>query len=533
MFGNLQNVRIKAAEKALRDGRLDEAFRLASMPDLRILPRAAAVLVALVPTLIARAREHFREERLTDAQLELDRAAACCNGGLHAAEIAELRGHVSAVASELQRKDQMRRQTLDEAKRRMNAGSLVGGERVLAEAGSDAEAVHLRGQIARRGDDAARAAREAVDMMAAGQWGLAAERIVRARSFDPHEANVVRAEAALCRTVIDRARTALHEGKVSRASDELRCAQGLGESMPEMRELARLVQAAAESAKCVASGKYDEARRLAAILSNELKNPNWLVEALRQLHEIDALQTTLRGGPLGFAADGVGGARRNAGPHRSMVRVTDETVVAPYRTQASGGMPDRLLLIVDGGGSYLVLRGGMAGIGRAACDDPAEVALLSDIGERHATISRMEEDYFLLAARDVEVAGQMTRHRLLRDGDRLVLGRKAKFTFHLPSRCSASAVLALSDTTKMPQDVRRVVLLNRHATIGNGPTSHILCREATGQLVLFERDGQMWVRSRNDGHNDTGAQLLRLGEPMEMAGVRLVLNPWQLRTTSA
>lgn len=529
MFGDLLTIRIKAAEKALRDGRWDEAFRLAGASDLRVLPRAAAVLAALASTFLTRARDHFRDERMTEAQADLDRANSCCGAGPLAGEIAELHGHMQAVASELDRKERAKRGTLDEARRRVEAGSLVGGNRVLADAGSDAEAAQLREQIARRGADAAHAARDAVEMMAAGQWGLAAERIRRAKSLDPHEASVVRVEAALCRAVLDRAGQALRQGKISRAVDELGCADGLGDSLPEKRELARLVQLAKDAARAVGAGHYANARKAASLLAHDLGATAWLTDLLRQLQGVEEIQMALRGGPMGFAADATPSGRNGGGNRGAVIRVSAETIAAPQRTHGQHSVTDRLLLIVDGGGSYLVLRGGMAGIGRAACDHPTDVALLSDIGERHATISRMEEDYFLLAARDVEVGGQMTRHRLLRDGDRLVLGRKAKMTFHLPSRCSATAVLALSDTTKMQQDVRRVVLLNGHATIGNGPTSHIQCRHATGQLVLFERAGQLWLRNRNDGHADTQAQLLRLGAPVELGGVRVVLSPWQAK----
>jgi len=412
----------------------------------------------------------------------------------------------------------------------MEAGSLDGGKRLLADVGSDIEAAQLREQMRRRSDDAARAAQDAVEMMTAGQWGLAAERIRRARKLDPHEASVVRVEAALCRAAMDRAGQALHQGKINRAVDELACCAGLGDSLPEMRAMARLVQWAKEGAREIGAGRYANARRIIANLTHELGGAPWLAALLGQLQSVEEIQHALRSGPLGFTSEPAP-AGRNGGVNTAgeAWRGSDETMAAPHRSQGTGSAADRLLLIVDGGGSYLVLRGGMAGIGRAASENPAEIALLSDIGERHATISRMEEDYFLMAARDVEVGGHMTRHHLLRDGDRVVLGRKAKMTFRLPSRCSATAVLALSDTTKMPQDVRRVILLNRHATIGNGPTAHIICHHATGQLVLFERSGQLWLRNRNDGHAETDAHLLRFGEPVELNGVRVVLNPWQAK----
>ena len=76
MFTQLQFVRLRAAERALQGGRLDEAHRLATAPDLFHHRRARAVRSALGEKLYQRAREHFRADRFTEALLDLDRAEA-------------------------------------------------------------------------------------------------------------------------------------------------------------------------------------------------------------------------------------------------------------------------------------------------------------------------------------------------------------------------------------------------------------------------------------------------------------------------
>ncbi|MCH7808199.1 MAG: hypothetical protein IIB60_03145 [Planctomycetes bacterium] len=83
----------------------------------------------------------------------------------------------------------------------------------------------------------------------------------------------------------------------------------------------------------------------------------------------------------------------------------------------------------------------------------------------------------------------------------------------------------------MPQDVRRVILFDGHATIGQGPTAHITCHHVQPALVLFERSGSLWIRQRNDGHVNVEATELKLGEPTEIGGVGLVLEPWRLRSS--
>ena len=97
MFGRLFNSRLKAAENALKEGRLEEAYRLAIQPDLREHRRGAAVLAGLTEKFIERARNFYREDRFREALMDLDRAEA---GGVMKEEIAELRGYVQTVEAE-------------------------------------------------------------------------------------------------------------------------------------------------------------------------------------------------------------------------------------------------------------------------------------------------------------------------------------------------------------------------------------------------------------------------------------------------
>lgn len=206
-----------------------------------------------------------------------------------------------------------------------------------------------------------------------------------------------------------------------------------------------------------------------------------------------------------------------------------ETIALPSAQMTPGDLPAKLLLLVDGGGSYLIIRGGRASIGRAAATEPADIPVFSDVASRHANIERVDDDYFLFSAKDVEIAGKKVKNHLLRSGDRIVLGKKAKLTFRMPSRKSPTAVLDLSDTTKMPNDVRRIVLFNKQALVGDGPHAHIRCRHAGPPMVLFERDGGLWIRQKSDGHNDTKAVPLPIGESVEIGGTSLVLQHWRVR----
>lgn len=522
MFSQLLFVRLRAAEKALRDGQLDEAYRLATSPDLREHGRGKAVLATLTERLLERAREHYREDRCTEALIDLDRAEA---GGVQKDQIAELRAQVQTVAAELRRQEADKRDRVDAARRHIEGGSLAAGRRILEQAGEkDHTANDLKRVADHRADDALDLVKLADKLMAQGQFAAAAERIRRAKSLDAHQEAVVRTESRLCDTVFDNTRAAILDGRIGRAADELDCLGKLGDKSPAKRELTDMLTLAKQAGEAVKANRYADARRHVMSLQRMLPKAKWVAEVVDRLKRIDDFCTELNAGPLGEALQSTMPYAKNLPQDPADL---DATMALPAPDR--GRVPDHLLLLVDGGGSFLLIRGPQATIGRAASNNPADIPVVSDIAERQANISRVDDDYFLFAAKEVEVGGRKTKHQLLRDGDRIVLGRKAKFTFRTPSRQSVTAVLDASDTTKMPNDVRRVVLFDRHATLGRGPTAHIQCRHAGTTLVLFEREGSLWVRAKNDGHVDTAAQELHLGQPVEMAGAGLVLERWQVR----
>lgn len=556
MFGQLLIVRIRAAEKALREGRLDEAFRLAMTADLREHRRGKAVLSELGGKFLERAREHYRADRFSEALVDLDRADAGAVKGEEVDlknQVAELRKFVQTVAAETNRNDTSRRRRIDEAVRRIEDGSLAAGRRILDEASAgDGAAAKVREAADRRHTEVREVIAQAETALAAGQFAAATDRVRRAKAMDAHAVEVIRLESELCGRVLSSARAALVEGKLARAESELACLGDVGKTMPARREIADILALTREAARHLADGRYGEVRRCAMSVARLLPEAKWVEATIEQVRQMEELHAGLSSGPLGEKTNGGHGPpyeptplnppleRREArlgAPGRGSL---DETVMVPKSdaakrnakigaAQAPARPTEKLLLLVDGGGSFLLVRGSAASVGRAAAEHPADVPIFSDLAERHVNVTRVEDDYFAFATKEIEIAGKKTLHTLLRDGDRVVLGRKAKFTFRLPSRRSATAVLELSDTTKMPNDVRRVILFDRAAMIGVGPTAHIPCRHAGGPLILYERNGAFWVRRQDDGHVDTAAKELPIGETVEVGGVSMVIRPWTMK----
>ncbi|MBI1825154.1 MAG: hypothetical protein HY287_12265 [Planctomycetes bacterium] len=557
MFGQLLFMRLRAAEKALADVRLEEAYRLATQADIRDNKRGKTVLAGLSEKFVARAREFYRADRFSEALMDLDRAEGCGDPAAKK-DIDELRGYVRLVASEQARKDESQIRRVQEARERIERGSLAAGRNLLERAEADhGPADALRRKAEERSEEVSQLLDQVRRLLDSEQWAVAAERLRKAKSLDGHAPAVAAMEAELCEKVIRAARSAIVAGRIPSAQVEIESLRDLGKNAAERRELEEVLRLCSDASNALASHCYADARRHAMSIARLIPEANWANEAMVELRQIDERYTVLAAGPLGtittlnppFAREGViGVVGRGSSPAQGLGRpgsrtplsppyvrgearrgAMDETIVAPAKIELANTLPSRLLLLVDGGGSYLLVRGSQASMGRAASDLPADMPLLSDISERHANISRVEDDYFVISAKELEVDGKMTRHALLRDGNRVVLGRKAKFTFRLPSRRSSSALLELSDTTKMPNDVRRVVLFDRIAMIGQGNTSHVQCRYAGPTLLLYERNGGLWLRAQSDGFADTTGKELRLGESVEVGGVSLALEAW--RTT--
>lgn len=532
MLSRLFDVRLKAAEAALRQGRLDEAFRLASAPDLREDRRAANVLTRLTEPLIDRARAHFAADRLAEALLDLDKADA---GGTHQARIAELRGQIQTVADEQGRQERSRRGRLEAARDRIEKGSLDAGRRILDRASADDLAARdLQRNAEDREQEAEQQFAEVESLLAAGQLARAVERYGRASRLHPHAPAASALEAKICDHVLTRAKEALNNGRPVQASEEVRILGELGRGRAARREVEQVLGWVRSAVDALHEWRIDDARQAVMRLKNLLPKVSWVQQAAEDLRVVDDKLLALRAGPLGEPlAEVVGPAREAAGaareqlarPGRAEARALGDTVLLDGAA-AGGPLPERLLLLVDGGGSYLLHRGERITIGRVASRHPADIPIFADLAEQHAELAAVGEDCFLFSPREVEVNGALTKQALLQDGDRVTLGRRARFTFRRPSRKSASAILDMSDTTKLPNDVRRVILFRGTATIGYGPTAHARCSSAREGLVLFERARQLWVRPEGLRAAPGGAVPVQLDEPLDVRGVGFVVKSW-------
>ena len=549
MFSRLTIVRLKAAENALKDGRIDEAFRLATAEDLRDHRRAKKVLTKVAAKLLERARSHYDAGLYAEAISDLHRAAAA---NVNLTEITALREEITEAARQSQYRHQRRQHRLDDARQRIEAGSVAAGERLLGVTQTeDPRSRELKKLAEANAKQARTELEQAAKMLKRGQIAAAVDRVLRAEKLNAQDPGVAETEALLTGRVIDAARDALKGGRTDRARNELAVLGRLGRNDPRRHELERNLELIGRVARAAAAAQYDEALRFLRQLRHLLPDIKWIKEAEDQVSKLRETRMALLSGPLGMGLESLsaGGAGRtiairggaNADERGTPVRpnlnqATDEWLAPGAGAVGLGpDLPSRILMLIDGVGSFLILTQPRVSIGRLNAssndnDAVADIALMADISRHHADVARIEDDYFLFPHRKVQVDGREGGQRLLCDRNRIGLSRLARVTFRLPNPKSSTAVLDLSSGVRMSQGVRHVLLFDELAVFGRGRRCHIQIPSARNDLILYHQKGKLYLRSQpsrpEDRFNGHNKYEIRLGQPLTVDEIGFCFQPW-------
>lgn len=502
MFGRRAGNRLKNAEEALAAGRLDEAFSLADSPDVAGLGGAERVLTAMVEALLRRGQDYLMSRRFGEALADFDRAARC---GQDIAKVAEWQRRAREALNHDLRLNGEQNAALAAGNNRLAAGSLAGAKDARDRAPLNDTAAEILSQAIERQADRAKGALEAAAAALKESDFIRASRELRtARSLHSKADELAELETRLLENVMRQVTESFKEGRLNRARQELAILGDLGRERPDRIEIDSALKLAADAAKALAEDHYVQAGVLLGRLCQLGLTAKWIGEAREHLDVLDEHRRALLEGPLGLLA-----GRDVTRPGVTDQRVTDQTVSARPRridridhaplvvspAAEQGILPRRLLLRIDGVGSFLLIRGDRITIGRAG--GGADLELLSDLAERQAEVIRAAEDYFVVATSGVELAGRRVDHALLQDGDRLALGKRVRLTFRRPSLKSTTAALDLGEGVRTAGDCRRVILWSGPLLLGNSGDCHI--RLPVGGLIFMERAGAILVRPVGPG----------------------------------
>ncbi len=511
-------LRIRQAETAMRNRRLDEAYDLVQDAELRAHRRGQDLIGRLARAFVERGRQHLAEQRWPQAQADCEKAAKL---GGNLTEAADLHEAIRQAAARRQDDDRHRADVLEAARRQMENGRLSMCAGMLADLETDsARAASLRNRV-----DVVRAeAQEHVDRaraaVAADRWDEAIDHLMAAR--DRHASNKSLAEliGRVISAVGGEISGAIDAGRLDRAEVLVRRLRPLAGETVALTEaggvLAECRQAQAEVDRGQLRSAGEVLRRLAAVRPGA----GWIRDALRAVEQAAQSLEELRGGPLGLRA-----RRWSLAPESATMSEPSESPepVRPddtVRLEGGDRLPNRFMLHVDGAGSYLVVRDRWVTIGPIGSSHRPDIGLAAEPNLPTAAIERIDEDYFLVSKQAVAVNEKPVTRKLLADGDTIALSPRCRLRFTLPTAASTTAVLQLSGARLPSGDVRRIILLDRTLVMGPGSSTHIRADALARPVVLAVHDDRLVSRSEVDVRVEDRSLRRSEGIPME-AHVRI------------
>jgi hypothetical protein len=299
MFSQWLNTGIRAAEIAIADGRLDDAFARLTTPSARGHKSVERLLDELAKPLMARARLAAQAGRYADAILDLDRLAAVKRED---ADAAALRQRVSQemqarVQRHADRGDAFQRAAADIRAGRLESGRLA-VERMEDAATREKLREELDVRVQRSGQlvaQASEAARRGDLATACRFWAEAVQRHGRTYQTDALAVELAGKLAAALDPL-------LAEGRLEHTGALLASCETLVQIAPTLVAYQRIGNLIDEAARRLAAAEFAALRAALLRLKGSLGAAAWIDRSLTALDKLLDAQADLLASPLGGLA---------------------------------------------------------------------------------------------------------------------------------------------------------------------------------------------------------------------------------------
>lgn len=518
-------LRIRKAEIAVKDGRLDEAYQQAVREDVRDHRKGQRLITRLTSAFQSRAQQHLKSGNAAAALADADRATRL---GGNQTEIVRLKQDARQTLEQQQNQQRKHRQKLDAVRNLVAAGNYTMGAKVggeiagrptwLGDKRKDTTLYGIMQDAELEREQLEQKLERGRQAYGAKQWDQAFDALEEALAIQPGHAGVTKFTADLIQGATVEIRQAIVDGRLDLAGHRLSRSLQHAPQQFELRELAQVIEQLRSLANSVQSmNLYATVERLKA-LQSIVPDAKWLSGAVREAEGMTRSLESLRTGPLGSLqldpmparlADTTMGSQKampsmlNAGP-------------------AAAAMPDRFMLHLDEAGSFLVIRSGSVRIGKQSSSDSVDVALQSQPGLPKLTIERSDDDYFLSSDQAIAIDGKQTTSTLLNDGSKVRLGRRGQLEFVVPNAASTSAAIDLQGIRMATGNVRRVILMDDELVVGPQKSAHVRSPALERSMVLHWRDGELRIRPMMRA-TDADSRVLVMNRPHHLDGLSLVV----------
>jgi hypothetical protein len=469
-------LRIKQCERALADGRLDEAYDLARRPDVRTHRRGQELVQEIVRALIERGRKHLAQGCLPAAAADADKAVQL-GGNLH--DAVQLREAVRTAQRSVDCVNQQAAQAIALARRHADQGQLTVGQRVLAESPvADARLNGLKQDLAARRAGLDSAAQKATKAFDAGDWEAAIDQITATGRAGIQDVSLRQLSDRITDHVAKLAAPQIEAGRLDTAAALLQKLAPLRTETTARQELRSTLEECSAISIAVAAGRQQEAETMLLRLQKKWPKAAWIAELSDQIRHWGQVQAALRTSPLLLLNPSSQVAPINGAAKPNLPPIMQPPRLPPSREES-------FVLHVDGVGSFRILPGPNVHIGPLSSTRPLDLPLMIDATTPLITLSRSDEDYFLSAEKPVTVNEVPRTTKLLATGDRIALGPRCRLTFKRPIPASGTAVLEVSGARLPNAGIRQVILMDREIVIGPSASAHIRADDVPAPVILL------------------------------------------------
>lgn len=524
------NLRLRQAETALAEGRLNEAARLAEQPGVREHRDTQRLLTRLVNAFVDRGREHFQAGRFDHAD------ADCREAKMLAGEqpsIAALASEIAAARREAQKTATRKQRIAAEVGQEIARGELALGEKLL-------DGFKVNGLLSRslpgEINDQIAVSRERIEATSlrarrevnAGHTRESVTAILELQKLSPSHPELAELIDQVTTPVVSRLWLEIEAARLDRVDALIESVRPLIVFDPELTEACRVIRSAKEINKLLGEARYHEASLRIRKMARLLGNVAWLQELAEKVTQAADLEVDIQSSPLSLLESSA----------RESMRSEQEfpTMNSPVPGIRTTPLPEQMVLQIDGIGSTLLMRQPSMSIGSAARSTSCDVALTGFPGKGSIIIDRSSGRYRITAfeTTDVTVNDHHCLKKFLTDGDAVRVGHRCRFRFRRPTADVPSAVLELNGTRLPRPDIRSIVLFDETMIVGPGRSSHLVARDLDQPLILFVRNGVLYGRSglpnraqrfASDG-TPPGTVPLELNTPMNLGGTRVTVLPF-------
>lgn len=527
-------LQLRRAECALADGRLDEAFDIAQRSEVQEHRRGQKLIGRLARAYVKRGRRNLEQKRIQPALADCNRAAKLAG---ELSDVAKLRSDICRSIEQKRLQNQDHSLKVAQARARIENGWLSVGEKILGQAEpGDGRANELLQQVAATRIQIDEAVTKTDEALRRGDVDAAVEIFHLANVAHSQNGKVAELRSRLKSLAVKRIRASLDEGRIDSALALYERIEPIAGEDNQMKDLSQALGYCRRAAEFVADGQSRAAASLLRKVGMIYPSAKWLKTAIDKVQRAAESIEEIAAGPLGLIIPAQEMANRQV---RVSSQVNGRTVLSKNvesESDQSTGKPNasansapshKLVLQIDGVGSFLILRDVRVTVGAISSSARPTVGLMADPNLPVVTIERTDDDYFARSARTIYVNDAPVTEKLLADGDRIALSNRCRVKFNIPNPASTTAVVDLSSARLGRADIRQVILMDREILIGPAAGDHIRSGLLDETVAFFTRNGSLFCKAKGrmsaDGRALGSGTALPVGKQIRIGKISLVL----------